>query len=78
MEPSERYLEDASGYRGHAERIIIPADESGVIAAVREASTAGVPVTIAGAGTGVTGARVPQGGWVLSLEKFTRLEIHHG
>jgi len=72
------YLEDASGYRGHAERAIIPPDESGVIAAVREASAAGVPVTIAGAGTGVTGARVPQGGWVLSLEKLTRLEIHLG
>ncbi len=35
-------------------------------------------VTIAGAGTGVTGARVPLGGWVISLEKFTRLEIHAG
>jgi len=33
---------------------------------------------VAGAGTGVTGARVPQGGWVLSLEKLTRLEIHPG
>ena len=49
-----------------------------MIAALREASAAAVPVTIAGAGTGVTGARVPQGGWVLSLEKFTRLEIHPG
>lgn len=58
--------------------MIVPSDESGVIAALREASSAGVPVTIAGAGTGVTGARVPQGGWVLSLEKFTRLEIYPG
>ena len=75
---SPAYLEDASGYRGHAERVIIPADEMGVVAALREASAAGVPVTVAGAGTGVTGARVPQGGWVLSLEKLTRLEIHRG
>jgi len=72
------YLEDASGYRGYADRVIIPADEAGVSAALREASQTGVPVTIAGAGTGVTGARVPQGGWVLSLEKFTRLDIHDG
>ena len=43
-----------------------------------EASAAGVPVTIAGAGTGVTGARVPFGGWVLSLEKLNRLEVHPG
>ena len=75
---SPAYLEDASGYRGHAERVIIPADEGGVSAALREASLAAVPVTIAGAGTGVTGARVPLGGWVLSLEKLTRLEIQAG
>ena len=78
LESDSPYLEDASGFRGHAERVILAADEAGVIAALREASAAGVPVTVAGAGTGVTGARVPQGGWVLSLEKLTRLEIHNG
>ena len=72
------YLEDASGFRGYAERLIVPADEAGVVAALGEASSAEVPLTIAGAGTGVTGARVPMGGWVLSLEKFTRLEIGQG
>jgi FAD/FMN-containing dehydrogenase len=45
---------------------------------LREASAANVPVTIAGAGTGLTGGRVPLGGWVLSLEKFTRLEVQRG
>ncbi len=73
-----RYLEDASGFRGHAERAVIPADEAGVVAALKEAYAAGIPVTIAGAGTGVTGARVPLGGWVLSLEKLTRVEAHRG
>jgi len=71
-------LEDASGFRGHAERVVTPADEAGVVAALAEAAAAGAPVTIAGAGTGVTGARVPLGGWVLSLEKLKRLEIHPG
>ena len=75
---SPAYLEDASGFRGHAERLILPADEAGVVAALREASAAGIPVTVAGAGTGVTGARVPLGGWVLSLEKLRRLEIGRG
>ncbi len=73
-----RYLEDASGYRGSAERLIIPADEEALSAALREAQSQGAAVTIAGAGTGLTGARVPQGGWVISLEKFTRLEVHSG
>jgi FAD/FMN-containing dehydrogenase len=77
MIPSN-YLEDASGLHGHAERVLTPADEAGVAAALREASAAGVPVTVGGAGTGVTGGRVPFGGWVLSLEKLTRLEVHPG
>jgi FAD/FMN-containing dehydrogenase len=58
--------------------LIVPSDEAGVIAALREASEEDVGVTIAGAGTGVTGARVPLGGWVLSLERFRRLEIEPG
>ena len=73
------YLEDASGLKGgHAERIIVPADEAGVSSALAAASAAGIPVTISGAGTGVAGGRVPFGGWILSLEKLTRLEIHSG
>jgi FAD/FMN-containing dehydrogenase len=53
----------------------VPANEAEVSAILREASTRGVAVTIAGAGTGITGARVPFGGWVLSLERFTRLDV---
>jgi len=72
------YLEDASGFRGDAERLIIPANEAEIIAALGEASAAGIPITVQGAGTGLTGGRVPLGGWALSLEKFTQLEIHPG
>jgi FAD/FMN-containing dehydrogenase len=75
---NQAYLEDASGYQGFAERLLIPADEAGVIEALREASAAGMPVTVAGAGTGITGARVPKGGWILSLERFTRLDVREG
>ncbi|MCU1238534.1 MAG: linked oxidase domain protein [Candidatus Solibacter sp.] len=56
----------------------MPVDEAGVAEVLREASAAGIPVTVSGAGTGVAGGRVPFGGWVLSLEKFTRLEVHPG
>jgi len=78
MSVAPQYLEDASGLRGHAERVIVPADEAGVITALREATAANTPVTIAGAGTGVTGARVPFGGWVLSLERLNHLEVQKG
>jgi FAD/FMN-containing dehydrogenase len=75
---AQRYLEDVSGWHGHADRVLIPADEAGVIAALRQASAAGVPVTIAGGGTGTTAGCVPFGGWVLSMEKLNHLEVHPG
>jgi len=55
-----------------------PATEVEVAEVLRAASGLGIAVTVAGAGTGVTGARVPFGGWVLSLERFTRLDVQAG
>jgi FAD/FMN-containing dehydrogenase len=77
-EPDSDYLTDASGYRGTAERVFLPASESDVIAILREASATQTPVTVAGAGTGLTGGRVAHGGWVLSLERLNDIEIHPG
>jgi FAD/FMN-containing dehydrogenase len=67
-------LEDASGYQGEADRLIAPASEAELL----EIIAAGVPVTIVGARTGLTGGSVPRGGWAISLEKFQRLEICPG
>jgi|HigsolmetaAR202D_1030399.scaffolds.fasta_scaffold17729_1 FAD/FMN-containing dehydrogenases len=75
---TESYLEDASGFRGYAERVIIPGTEAALCEAVREASAAAIPITISGSGTGVTGGRVAQGGWVLSLERLRKIEIFDG
>ncbi len=72
------YLEDASGFRGHAERLCIPDNEEAVAAVLRDAWERGVAVTVAGAGTGLAGGRVAHGGWVLSLEKLTGIEIRPG
>jgi FAD/FMN-containing dehydrogenase len=69
-----QYLTDASGFKGFADRIFSPADDRELVAILEAAMTDRVPVTVAGAGSGLTGSRVPQGGWVLSLEKFRRLE----
>src|SRR5437762_6603481 len=71
-------IEDASGFRGEADKIVIPSTEDCAIAFLRRASEASTPVTIAGAGTGVTGGRVPLGGALLSLEKLNQLEIRLG
>ena len=72
------YLEDASGAQGHAERICVPLDEAELRATLAEAARDKTPVTIAGGGSGLTGGRVPQGGWLISMEKFRRLETGAG
>jgi FAD/FMN-containing dehydrogenase len=74
----ERYLTDASGFKGWAERVIVARDEAEVLETLREAVATGTQVTIAGAGTGLAGSRVPQGGWVISLERFKKLQIERG
>jgi FAD/FMN-containing dehydrogenase len=72
------YVTDASGFQGWADEVAIPADERELVAALDHARERRMPVTIAGAGSGLTGARVAQGGLVLSLERFRRLEIEQG
>lgn len=72
------YLEDSSGYKGNAERVRVPTSLGELRAIVAECVAAQVPITIAGAGTGLTGARVPHGGWIISLECFRKLEVAQG
>jgi FAD/FMN-containing dehydrogenase len=72
------YLTDASGFTGWAERLIVPETEAEVLETLAEAVRTGMPITVSGAGSGLTGSRVPQGGWVLSLERFRKLEIETG
>ncbi len=72
------YLTDASGYRGSAEKILLPRTQAEAAELLREATEQRKPVTIAGAGTGVTGGRVPHTGWLLSLERLNRIEVHEG
>jgi FAD/FMN-containing dehydrogenase len=71
-------FEDASGFTGEADRLEKPSSAEEAAGILAAASRAGTPVTIAGAGTGVTGGAVPNGGIVLSLERFRRLEIGAG
>ena len=71
-------LVDASGFQGHADRVFVPASEAELLEILRNATNERVPVTISGAKTGLTGGGMPQGGWLVSMEKFQRLEISHG
>ena len=70
----QSFLTDASNTGGgRAERVLFPESAEEVAGALAEASRAGTPVTVAGAGTGIVGGRVPYGGAVLSTERLNRV-----
>ena len=71
-------INDASGFEGWADRIIVPATEEEVREVLAEAVRTETPVTILGSRTGLTGSCVPQGGWAVSLERFRKIEIENG
>ena len=69
----QNYLVDASNTKGFCEAVYIPENVSEMIAVIKEANQKKQPITISGNGTGLTGARVPQGGIVVSTEKLNRI-----
>jgi FAD/FMN-containing dehydrogenase len=72
------HVSDASGFSGWAEGVFAPHNESELLDVIAHADSRRIPLTILGAGSGLTGARVATGGWVVSLEHFNRLEILQG
>jgi len=70
----QSYFSDASNMRGgHAERVIFPENAQEIADALGEATRERVPVTVAGAGTGIVGGRVPFGGVVLATSRLNRI-----
>jgi D-lactate dehydrogenase (cytochrome) len=68
----ENYLTDESRLiTGKAEKVFFPRTEAHVAKILSDANKRKIRVTISGAGTGITGSRVPQGGIVLATEKMT-------
>ena len=56
---------------GHASGVARAATLEDVVRCFRAASEAGVPVTISARRTSLTGAAVPEGGWVLALDEVS-------
>ncbi len=77
-EPDSPYLSDASGMRGCASEILVPENEAALAQILRDATATKTPVTISGSGTGVTGGRVPDGGWLVSLERLNSIRVEKG
>ena len=71
---SQTQIEDASGYRGQADELLSPATEQELVEIVLR----GRPITLVGAGTGVTGGSVPHGGYAVSMQRFQKIEIDKG
>lgn len=69
----QHYLSDASNYSGAAEAVYLPENELDIIALVKKFNHEKKQITIAGNGTGLTGARVPRGGVVISMEKLNNI-----
>ena len=72
-ETEDSYLTDESRLRGSAERLFFPSSEAEAAAVLKAAADSGIPVTISGGRTGIAGGAVPEGGWLMSLDKMNRL-----
>ena len=65
------YLRDASNFSGgNAEEVIIPETSDELVAFLKNETR---PVTIAGAGTGLTASRIPSEGVIVSLEQLNKI-----
>jgi D-lactate dehydrogenase (cytochrome) len=70
----QSYLEDESGLLGgRAEEASVPENAGEIPGYLLSRAQKKIPVTVSGAGTGVTGGRVPMGGALLSTEKLNRI-----
>jgi D-lactate dehydrogenase (cytochrome) len=70
----QSFIGDASNLAGgNASRVLIPETASEVAEALVNASRGRTPLTVAGAGTGVVGGRVPFGGLLLSTERLDKI-----
>lgn len=76
-EEIQNYLVDASNIKGKCSAVYFPENKEDISEILKEASKNKTQVTVAGNGTGLTGARVPDGGIVIATEKLNKiLEIN--
>ena len=69
----QNYLIDASNYKGYCDSVYFPQNEADVVKILKEAEANKIPLTVSGNGTGLTGARVPKGGIVISTDKLNKI-----
>ena len=67
------YLSDESRMKGNADSISFPSSADEVCSQIRELACEGIPVTVQGARTGITGAAVPVRGHIMNMSRFSRI-----
>ncbi len=70
--------EDASGYRGWADEFFRPSSEAEIVDILARAVASRTPVTVVGGLTGLTGGAAAAGGWAISTERMTDIEVREG
>ncbi len=75
LDELQNYLIDASNLQGgHADKLFIPETSEQIAEILKEADENKTPVTISGARTGTVGGAIPDGGFVISLEKLNQIK----
>ncbi len=70
----QNYLTDASNMPGgYAEKLFIPGTAAELAEILKEANEKNLAVTVSGARTGTVGGAIPFGGYIISLEKLSRI-----
>jgi len=67
------YLSDASNTHGHAEALLRPKTTQEVSEILQLAQKYSIPITVTAQRTSTTGGPVPEGGWLLSMERMNRI-----
>lgn len=67
------YLTDASNLHGNADALIRPSSTEEVADIVRICQKHAIPLTVTARRTSTTGAPVPFGGWLMSMEKLSKI-----
>ncbi|MCY3410271.1 MAG: FAD-binding oxidoreductase [Candidatus Heimdallarchaeota archaeon] len=71
----EQYLVDeAALIKGTADKIFFPRTPHQVAEIIIDANINKIPVSISGGGTGLSGGRVPLGGWIIATDKMVSVE----
>ncbi len=69
------YLEDSSNFKGgKVDKVFIPENEEEIFEILNGCVQKKIPVTVSGAGTGTVAGRIPEGGIVISMEKFDKIK----